>query len=104
MEDNAPIHKAQASTNWQNWHNIQKLDWPAHSPDLNPIKNVFKAMKSRISKLYQPQTVEELQHAINTAWTNFHVSPLSDVLYSMPHKMTMVIEMNGGPTSYWDLH
>ncbi|MBW0462962.1 hypothetical protein O181_002677 [Austropuccinia psidii MF-1] len=96
MEDNTPIHTAQASTDWKNQHNIQKLDWPAHSPDLNPIKNVWKTMKSQISKLYQPQTVEKLQHAINAAWTNFHVN----LLYSMPQQMAMVIEMNGGLTSY----
>ncbi|MBW0556902.1 hypothetical protein O181_096617 [Austropuccinia psidii MF-1] len=60
MEDNAPIHTARASTDWRNRHDIQKLDWPAHSPDLNPIENVWKTMKSQISKLYQPQTVDEL--------------------------------------------
>ncbi|MBW0460350.1 hypothetical protein O181_000065 [Austropuccinia psidii MF-1] len=74
MEDNALIHTSCASTNWQNQHKIQKLDWPEHLPDLNPIENVWKKMKSQISKLYQPQTVEELQHAINMAWTNFHVN------------------------------
>ncbi|MBW0591868.1 hypothetical protein O181_131583 [Austropuccinia psidii MF-1] len=100
MEDNAPIHTARASTDWRNRHDIQKLDWPAHSPDLNPIKNVWKTMKSQISKLYQPQTVDELQHAINAAWTDFHLNLLNDLLYSMPRRMAMVIEMNGGPTSY----
>ncbi|MBW0592527.1 hypothetical protein O181_132242, partial [Austropuccinia psidii MF-1] len=89
MEDNAPIHTAQASTNWRNWHDIQKLDWPAHSPDLSPIENIWKTMKSQISKLYQPQTVDELRHAINAAWTNFHVNLLNDLLYSMPRRMAM---------------
>ncbi|MBW0567034.1 hypothetical protein O181_106749 [Austropuccinia psidii MF-1] len=83
MEDNSPIH-----TDWR--------DWLSHSPNLNPIKNVWKTMKSQISKLYQPQTVEKLHHAINAAWTNFHVN----LLYLMPQHMAMVIEMNGGPTSY----
>ncbi|MBW0577524.1 hypothetical protein O181_117239 [Austropuccinia psidii MF-1] len=84
MEDNTPIHMAQASTDWKNQHKIQKLYWQAHSPDFNPIKNIWKMIKSQISKLYQPQTVEELQHAINAAWTNFHVNLLNDLLYSMP--------------------
>ncbi|MBW0589381.1 hypothetical protein O181_129096 [Austropuccinia psidii MF-1] len=55
-----PIHTAQASTDWRNRHEIQKLDWQSHSPDLNPIENVWKTMKSQISKIYQPQTVDEL--------------------------------------------
>ncbi|MBW0565231.1 hypothetical protein O181_104946 [Austropuccinia psidii MF-1] len=100
MEDNAPIHTAQARTDWRNWHNIIKLNWPAHSPDLNPIENVWKAMKSQISKLYQPQMVEELCHAINAAWTDFHVNLLNGLFHSMPQWMVMVIKMNGGPTSY----
>ncbi|MBW0536157.1 hypothetical protein O181_075872 [Austropuccinia psidii MF-1] len=84
MEDNTPIHTARASTDWQNWHDIIKLDWPAHSSDLNPIRNLWKVMKSQISKLYQPLMVGELQHAIDTAWTNFHVNLLNNLLYSMP--------------------
>ncbi|MBW0581058.1 hypothetical protein O181_120773 [Austropuccinia psidii MF-1] len=100
MEENAPIHMARASTDWRNRHEIQKLDWPAHSPDFNPIKNVWKMMKSQISKLYQPQMVDKLRHAINAAWTDFHINLLNNLLYSMPRRMAMVIEMNGGPTSY----
>ncbi|MBW0501973.1 hypothetical protein O181_041688 [Austropuccinia psidii MF-1] len=38
MEDNTPNHTAQASTDWKNRHNIIKLNWPAPSPNLNPIK------------------------------------------------------------------
>ncbi|MBW0579997.1 hypothetical protein O181_119712 [Austropuccinia psidii MF-1] len=84
MEDNAPIHTAQVSTNWRNRHYIQKLNLPAHSPDLNPIGNIWKTMKSQISKLYQPQMVDKLRHAINAAWTDLHVNLLNNFLYSMP--------------------
>ncbi|MBW0484509.1 hypothetical protein O181_024224 [Austropuccinia psidii MF-1] len=64
MENKAPIHMAQASTDWQNQHKIQKPDGPADSPNLNPIENIWKTMKNQKSKLYQPQTVDKLQHAI----------------------------------------
>ncbi|MBW0511854.1 hypothetical protein O181_051569 [Austropuccinia psidii MF-1] len=85
MENNAPIHMAQASTDWQNWHEIQKLYWPAHSPSLISIKNIWKTMNSQISKLYQPQTVEELRHVINAAWTNFHVNLLNATMHGHGH-------------------
>ncbi|MBW0572862.1 hypothetical protein O181_112577 [Austropuccinia psidii MF-1] len=40
MEDGAPIYTAQISNEWQATNQIEKLPWPAHSPDLNPIKNI----------------------------------------------------------------
>ncbi|MBW0493403.1 hypothetical protein O181_033118 [Austropuccinia psidii MF-1] len=72
MEDNAPIHTAAFSNQWRKQNGILKMEWPAHSPDLNPIKNIWKLMKSQISKLYQPQNLEELKHAIWSCWSNIH--------------------------------
>ncbi|MBW0591713.1 hypothetical protein O181_131428 [Austropuccinia psidii MF-1] len=80
MEDNAPIHKAAFSNQWREQNGILKMDWPAHSPDLNPIKNIWKSMKSQISKLYQPQTLDELKHAIQTLWDDLHYGILNNYL------------------------
>lgn len=37
MEDGAPVHRAKLSGLWRQAHGIQKLQWRANSPDLNPI-------------------------------------------------------------------
>ena len=39
MQDNAPIHVTNSSKKFFEDHNIALLDWPAYSPDLNPIEN-----------------------------------------------------------------
>ncbi|MBW0584761.1 hypothetical protein O181_124476 [Austropuccinia psidii MF-1] len=100
MEDNAPIHTATFSNQWRKRNGILKMDWPAHSPDLNPIENIWKSMKSQIAKLYQPQTLDELKHAIQASWDDLHYSILNDYLRSMPWRMQMVIDQHGGPTLY----
>ncbi|MBW0509183.1 hypothetical protein O181_048898 [Austropuccinia psidii MF-1] len=72
MEDNVLIHTAGFSNQWCQQNGILKMEWLAHSPDLNPIENIWKSMKSQISKLYQPQTLDELKDAIWSSWSNIH--------------------------------
>ncbi|KAG6978938.1 Transposable element Tc3 transposase [Fusarium oxysporum f. sp. conglutinans] len=38
QQDNARIHTPESSTTWLLEHGISWIDWPAHSPDLNPIE------------------------------------------------------------------
>ncbi|MBW0584921.1 hypothetical protein O181_124636 [Austropuccinia psidii MF-1] len=46
MEDGAPIHIARISNEWHARNQIDKLPWTAHSPNLNPIENVWKTIKT----------------------------------------------------------
>ncbi|MBW0562467.1 hypothetical protein O181_102182 [Austropuccinia psidii MF-1] len=87
MEDGAPIHMAQLRNDWRQSHNIQKLQWPANSPNLNPIENVWFKMKYMVTNLFNPKTMEELKPAVNAAWEEIPFEHLDNVLVSMPHQM-----------------
>ena len=80
MEDNAPVHTAKATRSFLAENSITKIVWPAQSPDLNPIENVWFLLKSNIQELYQPRTIPEMHEALKQAWDDFPASTLDHLV------------------------
>uniref|UniRef100_A0A4W5KGK7 Tc1-like transposase DDE domain-containing protein n=1 Tax=Hucho hucho TaxID=62062 RepID=A0A4W5KGK7_9TELE len=69
MQDNARPHVAGVCQQFLQKEGIDAMDWPARSPDLNPIEHIWDIMSRSIHQRHvAPQTVQELADALVQVW------------------------------------
>lgn len=96
QQDNAAIHTAYITRLWLLLNNIKTMFWPAHSPDLNPIENVWGLLARRVySEGRVFNTAVELKSTILEEWENFDTSIIENLFESMSDRCIRVIKNNG---------
>ncbi|GFX77849.1 transposable element Tcb1 transposase [Trichonephila clavipes] len=61
MDDNAPCHRTVAAEQLLESEDIERMDWPARSPDLNPIEHVWDFLGKRLAaRTLPPVTIRGL--------------------------------------------
>ena len=101
VEDGAPIHRAEVSKAFRTSYDMDILDHPAQSPDVNPIEHVWKHLKVMINKrLARPRKLEELWIALLEEWGRIDVEFINSLVESMPDQVEAVSKAKGGPTKY----
>ncbi len=66
QQDLAPAHTAKS---WLNDHGVGVLDWPANSPDLNPIENLWGIVKRKMRNK-RPKNADELKATVKETWAS----------------------------------
>ena len=99
QQDNWSVHTAGTSQAWFHNHGIDLIEWPAWSPDLNPIENLWNDLKRRVYA-HHARTMEELEHWIGIEWQATDLSFISHICRSMPKRLQLLLENNGHKISY----
>lgn len=101
QQDNASIHISGKTKSFLQSRNIEYLDWPARSPDLNPIENLWGLLSNNVYKNgRQFETAKDLKKAIQEEWSKIDESTLQNLILSMPRRLNEVIANRGGHTHY----
>ena len=77
------------------------MEWPAQSPDLNIIENIWLYMKRELQKsAVDITTKNDLLLEIQSVWRNIELDYIRNLYQSIPDRLDNVIKMKGHLTKY----
>ncbi len=91
QQDLAPAHTAKGTKSWFNDHGVTVPDWPANSPDLNPIENLWGIVKRKMRDT-RPNNADELKATIKETWASIPPQQCHKLITSMPRRIEAVIK------------
>ena len=104
--DNDPCHKngfANAIEKWQKLHPgcvVSKVaNYPPHSPDLNPIENVWSWVQRKVQEK-ACANFEEFKHEVIKTFKELPKHMIDNLYGSMVKRMAAVVQNSGGKTKY----
>ncbi|GFW87718.1 transposable element Tc1 transposase [Trichonephila clavipes] len=96
MDDNATCHRTFFVQDCLDSEGIRRLVWPARSPDLNPIENVWDALgRQDAGRNYPPTNKNTLIRALTEEWDKLPQQLLDNVVQSMVRRVECCITLNG---------
>jgi len=113
QQDNARPHTAKRTAQFlqalARKHGLTIMDWPANSPDLSPIEDLWAHLKYELRRQYpdtarlkgSPQTIKAtLQERLHKIWWGIGEDLLNNLIESMPRRVEEVIAVRGWYTSH----
>lgn len=99
MMDRHPTHYSVTSVQHMDQRGINYLpkgEWPANSPDLNPIENVWSMVVSELNKR-SIQSRHQMEQALKRIWSKLPQDKIDNAINSIPKRLRAVIRTKGAP-------
>lgn len=101
MDDNARPHRARIVTGRLQEVGVPQLEWPALSPDLNPIEHLWDQLSRRVQdRPHPPRSIPALRQALTEEWAAIPQNRIRRLVNSMRRRCQAVIDAQGGNTRY----
>lgn len=101
QQDNARIHTAVAVKEWFAENEVELLNHPPLSPDLNPIENLWGQLAQEVyGNGRQYNSIDSLKRSILTSWNAITETTLQNLVNSMKKRIEEVLKNRGKFTKY----
>ena len=99
QQDNAPCHRA--ATGFLREQGVAVMNWPAYSPDLSPIENLWAIVKRKLHANII-SSKDDLTTHLQALWVNDPEIQAScgALIEGMPRRIKACIAAKGGATKY----
>lgn len=98
VQDNSRVHTSKKAMAFLQKQNFRVLDWPAKSPDINLMENVWKSISDLVYRDLQPHNITELEAKISAAVYVLNSEKRSVILSlyrSFRQRLTKLLVKNG---------
>ena len=78
------------------------MNWPAQSPDLNPIEHLWDKLKRPLcARSIRPKSKQELFTILQEEWKQIPSSVYENPVKSLPKRVNGATAAKAGPTPYY---
>ncbi|GBN87838.1 hypothetical protein AVEN_18516-1 [Araneus ventricosus] len=101
MDDNARPHRAVVVEDYLEDHGLERIEWPARSPDLNQIEHLWDYLGRQVAVLSPPpRSLDELEQGFLRVWSSLPISVSDNLIDSIENRCRQCIQVRGGHIPY----